>query len=201
VQHNSDDEEDEVEEKKHRFKMHLDGDSDSNESGSEIKRSSREREYGGGEDVANKNTRNEIEEIHKKQQDLFEQKQQKEAQAWDLKYEKYWGNLISADKDYEESIKYSERLIDHIGKFKRTATFYTQLLVNQFHKPTQSISEKIIKPVDLEEGNYKLFTEDDPNSKIYLINKMLFKITTVSIPYHIILLSLIEGRCHSQNWS
>ncbi len=119
--------------------------------------------------------RDEIEGWHKYQQLLIEKKQKLEARAWDLKFQKYWGMLVAADKNYDESVKYSERLIDHIGKFRRTATFYTKLLVNELHKP---LEKRIITPVKQLETIHRLLVDDDPAPTVYVIDNLFFKLTT-----------------------
>ena len=124
-----------------------------------------------------KGVREEIEEIHKYQQQLIDRKQKIEARAWDLKFQKYWGIIVNADKNYEESIKYSERLIDHEGKFRRTATFYTKLIINELHKPKEKRTFRAIKQLDT---ITKLFCDDDPAPTVYVINSMIFKMTTKS---------------------
>ena len=81
----------------------------------------------------------------------------------------------------EESIKYSERLIDHLGKFRRSSEFYTRLLINEFHKP---INKRKYKPISLpltipiHPLLYSILCDNDPEPRLYLINKLIIKITT-----------------------
>ena len=118
----------------------------------------------------------EIQSLHEKQQRLFDRKQRKEAKAWDLKFQKYWGNLIGTEKnDVEDSMKNSERLIDHIGKFGRTAEFYAKLVVNEMHKPYM---ERKFHPIEeVMDSTYRLFTNEDINCCVYYINGLILKIT------------------------
>ena len=113
--------------------------------------------------------------IHKYQQYLIERKQKREARSWDLKFQKYWSSIISADKNFDESIKYSELLIDHVGKFRRTAELYTKLIVNESHLPK---SMRMYKPLVKLDRVMRLFCDDDQNSEVYTISNMIFKLAT-----------------------
>ncbi len=132
------------------------------------------RKIGINLDPEDKGLRDNIEEIHKYQQLLIEKKQKIEARAWDLKFQKYWGLITTADNNYDESVKYSEHLVDHVGKFRRTATFYTQLIINELHKPPE---KRMFRPLEKIERHARLFCDDDPNPTVYVFNNMLFKIT------------------------
>jgi len=119
-----------------------------------------------------------IEEIHKYQQYLIERKQKREARAWDLKFQKFWGAIVGADKNFDDSIKYSELLIDHVGKFRRTAEFYTKLIINELHLSREARRFKQVSKLD---RLARIFCEDDPNPEIYIINNMIFKFTTKDV--------------------
>jgi len=120
-----------------------------------------------------KDLRENIEEIHRYQQLLIEKKQKIEARAWDLKFQKYWGMIVTAEGNFEESSKYSEYLIDHIGKFRRTATFFTHFIVNELHKP---LDKRYIRPVTRLDKITRLFCYDEANPIVYIINSMIFKL-------------------------
>jgi hypothetical protein len=49
---------------------------------------------------------------------LFERKKEKERRAWDMKFQNYWSNLVSVEDDFNQTQIYSERLLDHVGKFR-----------------------------------------------------------------------------------
>jgi len=117
-----------------------------------------------------------IEEIHQYQQYLIMKKQKFEAMAWDLKFQKYWGMILTSDNN-EETIKYSEYLIDHIGKFRRTATFYIQLIVNELHKP---LEKRLLRPLVNLNKVCKLLSFAEESPTIYLINNLIIKITPKS---------------------
>ncbi len=117
----------------------------------------------------------EIEDMHKYQQLLIEKKQRREARAWDLKFQKYWGTIVAADKNFEESTKASEQMIDHVGKFRRTAVFYTKLIINEMHRP---IEDRMFRPLIKIDRIIRLFCDDDPAPNVYQINNMIFKITS-----------------------
>jgi hypothetical protein len=50
---------------------------------------------------------------------LHEEQTKKESKGWDLKFQNYWGYLISADKNLKDSMTLSERFFDHIGSFRK----------------------------------------------------------------------------------
>eukprot|EP01022_Parablepharisma_sp_SALTPOND_P010992 TRINITY_DN1454_c0_g2_i1.p1 TRINITY_DN1454_c0_g2~~TRINITY_DN1454_c0_g2_i1.p1 ORF type:complete len:1135 (-),score=143.33 TRINITY_DN1454_c0_g2_i1:10055-13459(-) len=126
-----------------------------------------------------KDLRESIEEIHRYQQLLIEKKQKIEARAWDLKFQKYWGMIVAADTNFDESVKYSEYLIDHIGKFRRTATFYTHLIVNEMHKP---LEKRLLRPLAKLDKITRRFCSEEPNPMVYMLNNLILKVCPKSGP-------------------
>ena len=55
--------------------------------------------------------------------------------GWDLKFQNYWGYLVSADKSLRDSMTLSERFFDHIGKFKKHAQNLVKQIVDELHLP------------------------------------------------------------------
>jgi len=116
-----------------------------------------------------------IEQIHKYQQYLIEKKLKREARAWDLKFQKYWSAIVSSNSNFEENLKYSELLMDHVGKFRRTAEFYTKLIINESHLP---INVRMFKPLLKLDKVTRLFCDEDTKPTVFLINNMIFKLTS-----------------------
>ena len=66
---------------------------------------------------------------------LQEKKNKKEQKGWDLKFQNYWGYLISADKNLRDSMTLSERFFDHIGNFRKAARTLVTEIIDELHKP------------------------------------------------------------------
>lgn len=52
-----------------------------------------------------------------------------------MKFQNYWGYLVSADKNLKDSMTLSERFFDHIGSFRKRAQQLVHEIVNEMHKP------------------------------------------------------------------
>jgi len=126
----------------------------------------------GGEELI---TYKKIQEMEKYKKYLEERKAKGDIKAWDLKFQKYWGELIDADRNLEQSMVYCERLVDHVGKFRRTANFYVRLIVDELHKP---IEKRRFRPLHEITQVINLLCDDDPSPIVYLINGILFKFST-----------------------
>ena len=79
--------------------------------------------------------KNNINRIFNASQRLQEKKTKKEMKGWDLKFQNYWGYLVSADKNLKDSMTLSERFFDHIGNFRRQAQSIVKEIVDELHKP------------------------------------------------------------------
>ena len=47
---------------------------------------------------------------------------EKEKKGWDLKFQNYWGYIISADDNYEQTMSMCEKLFKHVGEFRKHST-------------------------------------------------------------------------------
>lgn len=72
---------------------------------------------------------------YKQANELQMKKSKKEEKGWDLKFQNYWGYLISADKNLKDSMTLSERFFDHVGKFRRTAQQLVKEIIDELHIP------------------------------------------------------------------
>ncbi len=131
-----------------------------------------EREAEAGEEESIKKR---LAEVAKYEQTLSTLKFKADTRAWDLKFQKYWGLLINADRNLDVNLKYSEKIIDHVGKFRRTATFYVKLIVEEMHKP---MLKRKYQPMRVFDTSAQLYCDDDPNPLVYQINNILLKLTT-----------------------
>lgn len=112
----------------------------------------------------------------------------KEDEAWDMKFQNYWTSLRNFEVEQNEGgndseqielkIKiYCERILQHVGKFKRECMRIYKGIVDEMHKP---YSQGGINPVDAIENDYKAFASDEDFdndfTKIYQIKNILFKV-------------------------
>lgn len=76
-----------------------------------------------------------IDRYYKASMELQTKKTKKEKKGWDLKFQNYWGYLVSADKNLKDSMTLSEKFFDHIGSFRKRAQQLVQQIVDELHKP------------------------------------------------------------------
>lgn len=79
--------------------------------------------------------KNNIDRYFKQSQRLHEEQTRKEQKGWDLKFQNYWGYLVSADKNLKDSMTLSERFFDHIGNFRMKSQQVVHSIINELHKP------------------------------------------------------------------
>jgi hypothetical protein len=53
--------------------------------------------------------------------------------GWDLKYQNQFKYLVQSVGDQKRHLKISERFIEHIGKFRRTAIQIVKSIVDELH--------------------------------------------------------------------
>ncbi len=58
-----------------------------------------------------------------------------ESRGWDLKFQNYWSHISTSQGHYNKNVEISERLIDHVGKFRETAEMVVVGIINELHKP------------------------------------------------------------------
>jgi len=96
-----------------------------------------------------------------------------ETEGWDFKFQKYWSSIIEADKNFDDSIKYSELLIEHVGKFRSIAEFYVKTIINEYHLPNRRY-----KSLNTTNTFMRLICDVDIKTEIYLIGNALVKLVS-----------------------
>ena len=56
-----------------------------------------------------------MEQHHRDQELLEKYQEEKESKGWDLKFQNYWGYIIAADKNRDQSMNMCEKLFGHVG--------------------------------------------------------------------------------------
>ena len=79
-----------------------------------------------------------IEQYNKDQEELERLKEDKESKGWDLKFQNYWGYIIAADRNFEQSLNMCEKLFKHVGQFREHATAYVKKVVDNMHDPNRT---------------------------------------------------------------
>ena len=92
--------------------------------------------------------------------------------AWDVKFQKFWSEVIDSDRDLNASLSSSERLIDHVGKFKLAAEFYVKGIINELHRP---LVKRAFKPLHKLTPTLELHCDDEKDPTLYFINGILLK--------------------------
>ena len=88
-----------------------------------------------------KDENDEAEQVHKHIQNLYQlemdleqQKRDIESKGWDLKFQNYWGYIVSARDNFEQSIKMCEKLFKHVGQFRVHSEQHFKNIVDNMHK-------------------------------------------------------------------
>lgn len=75
-----------------------------------------------------------------------------------MKFQNYWGYLISADKNLKDSMTLSERFFDHVGKFRKTSQALVRDIIDELHKP---IHLREHKPVSKVSEEHAVFLDEE----------------------------------------
>lgn len=99
----------------------------------------------------------------KQSHDLQGKKMRKEQKGWDLKFQNYWGYLVQADKNLQDSMTLSERFFDHVGKFRRTAEQLVKEIIDDLHLPpgSQQARSKHIPVLKIQEEHMVFLDDED----------------------------------------
>jgi hypothetical protein len=83
--------------------------------------------------------------------------------GWDMKYQNQFEYLVQSIGDQKRHLKISERFIEHIGKFRQTATAIVKQIVDELHLTDK---ERTINPVaqQIAMSQFELFY-DEENTK------------------------------------
>ena len=119
-----------------------------------------------------------MEDRYEKSVALLDRKKKKEAMAWDLKFQNYWSNVVSADQNYKDGRTYSERFVHHVGVFRERAEALAKRIVEEMHLPHSHRSMRPFVNVPVE---FSVFEDDDRATEIYSMDRIVFKITPVCI--------------------
>lgn len=100
-----------------------------------------------------------IEKIMQEQRILEEDMRDRERKGWDLKFQNYWGQIVSSygNQNHEQSMAICEKLFKHVGKFRQEAEKNFMHIVDNIHRPakkSQNSSSSI-------ESRKKLAQSDD----------------------------------------
>ena len=77
----------------------------------------------------------EIEKFADEEDQLQKMMNEKEQKGWDLKFQNYWGYIVSADDNYEQTMNMCEKLFKHVGEFRKHSTDYAQKIIDQMYNP------------------------------------------------------------------
>ena len=114
--------------------------------------------------LALKELQSRVEDRYEKSVALLDRKKKKEAMAWDLKFQNYWSNVVSADQNYKDGRTYSERFVHHVGVFRERAEALAKRIVEEMHLPH---SHRTMKPFVNVPVEFSVFEDDDRNTEIY----------------------------------
>ena len=124
----------------------------------------------------------------KKKQD---EKQRIENLGWDLKFQKLVDYVTNAQNDMNRNFNLSQRLLDHVGKFREAAKEYVVKIVDEMHIP---VPQRTYQPINFDEDGSRelssdffaavaMFCDEDQNQKSDLIfyekdeHNMIIKLT------------------------
>eukprot|EP00826_Nyctotherus_ovalis_P029168 TRINITY_DN23004_c0_g1_i2.p1 TRINITY_DN23004_c0_g1~~TRINITY_DN23004_c0_g1_i2.p1 ORF type:complete len:492 (+),score=120.39 TRINITY_DN23004_c0_g1_i2:111-1478(+) len=114
-----------------------------------------------------------IEELESYENNLKECKKRTDCCAWDVKFQKFWSETIDSGGDLGASTASSERLIDHVGKFRATSSFYVKAIVNELQRP---LAKRMFKPVHDITPALKVYCDDEKDPTLYLVNGIVIKL-------------------------
>jgi DNA-directed RNA polymerase subunit F len=108
-------------------------------------------------------------ETYNKDQELLEEYQiEKESLGWDLKFQNYWGYIIAADRNFEQTLSMCEKLFKHVGEFREHAAAQVKRIVDHMHDPNnnQTNVDKSLIPIAPESitEEHKVFMDEEDNS-------------------------------------
>ena len=55
-----------------------------------------------------------------------------------MKFQNYWSNIVNAGQDIDQIMLYSERLLEHVGKFREAASKEFKKVIDRFHLPDKN---------------------------------------------------------------
>lgn len=127
--------------------VNLDGDgnvNDFNPSQKPAEEEDFEQAYEGDQDALERmfKLKENVQKYWKQSNDLQQKKMRKEQKGWDLKFQNYWGYLVQADKNLQDSMTLAERFFDHVGKFRRTTEALVREIVDELHLPQDTAANK-----------------------------------------------------------
>lgn len=82
-----------------------------------------------------KQMQKDIDKIIKDQKLLEEDMRDRERKGWDLKFQNYWGQIVSNNTNQEHSQVTCEKLFKHVGKFREEAEKNFEHIINNIHRP------------------------------------------------------------------
>lgn len=94
----------------------------------------------------------EIEELFHLEEQLEKEKRDIESKGWDLKFQNYWGYIVSAGSNFEQSQSMCEKLFKHVGQFRAHAEEHFKKIVDKMHSPRLHDSNAAV-------GNYRSFED------------------------------------------
>ena len=156
--------------------VNLDGDgnvNDFNPSQKQNEEEDVEQNYEGDQDAIEKmfKLKENVQKYWKQSNDLQQKKMRKEQKGWDLKFQNYWGYLIQADKNLQDSMTLSERFFDHVGKFRKTAENLVKEIIDELHLPQDTAQNKHLSgsktkhiPVQKIPEEHVVFLDDDDSA-------------------------------------
>lgn len=102
---------------------------------------------------------------YKQATELQQKKSKKEEKGWDLKFQNYWCDLITADKNLKDSMTLSERFFSHVGKFRRTAQQLVKEIVDELHlPPNHHLIKYKHQPVQKIQEEHMVFLDDEDSA-------------------------------------
>ena len=110
-----------------------------------------------------------------------------EADAWDMKFQNFWGHAIAAAGNAEMEQAAFERLLEHVGNFRGQTAEHFRTIVDNLHLPDFG-GHPDIHPVWYSLEDAALFDEFDHRSylpqadieesdSIFIHNNIYYKIT------------------------
>jgi len=109
-----------------------------------------------------------IEQYNKDQELLEDYQIEKESLGWDLKFQNYWGYIIAADRNFEQTLSMCEKLFKHVGEFREHAAAQVKKIVDSMHDPIKNpaTTDKSLIPLAPEgiSEEHKVFMDEDDSS-------------------------------------
>lgn len=115
-----------------------------------------------------------IDAYNSRQLNMKQNRESIEQLGWDMKYQNQFEYLVQSVNDQKRHLKISESFIDHIGKFRATATSIVKMIVDELHLPD---NERKIKPVGQQAAieKFALFYDDENTKPMIFYDEKLTK--------------------------